>query len=238
MFLVSALATVGQADHPHLAQAWQAKSSGDGLPGQTGLESYIYEGCKKLTETCMNGHIFNYGADTCIKYQVDAGVDSAYTGTYYVNCDSVDCCTGEMDPDVKKWDIGQAGRLFGDKITHLGKMATTELCGKPVTADAYNEMFNLPFTRGVKANYTYFVTVNGTDTITHRIEYGVPGLPKVKAGTILYGDFKPQHNLTAFRNVFKAPPQCLKPNTAQCDNAKVDEWERKYFSRGLQLDLQ
>lgn len=30
---------------PHLAQAWVAMSSGDGLPGATGKESYLYEKC-------------------------------------------------------------------------------------------------------------------------------------------------------------------------------------------------
>ena len=28
---------------PHLAQAWQAESTGDGEKGMTGLESYIYD---------------------------------------------------------------------------------------------------------------------------------------------------------------------------------------------------
>ena len=30
-------------DQPHLSQAWQALSSGDGLPDQIGLETYIYD---------------------------------------------------------------------------------------------------------------------------------------------------------------------------------------------------
>merc|ERR1711998_296609 len=43
-----------QDDHPHLAQAWQALSSGDGLPDTVGFESYIYEdNCGRFyTETC------------------------------------------------------------------------------------------------------------------------------------------------------------------------------------------
>ena len=49
----------------------------------------------------------NYGADTCIKYEVDMGLYSRYTGTYYVACDAVNCCKGNA-PDVKKWDIGQS----------------------------------------------------------------------------------------------------------------------------------
>merc|ERR1712070_410223 len=68
-----------QDDHPHLAQAWQALSSGDGLPNQVGPESYIYEDCpgkhggSLFTETCMSGHVFDYGADNCIKYEVNMG---------------------------------------------------------------------------------------------------------------------------------------------------------------------
>merc|ERR1712211_113958 len=74
-----------QDDHPHLAQAWQALSSGDGLPNEVGLESYIYEDCpgkhggSHFTETCMSGHVFDYGADNCIKHEVNMGVKSPYT---------------------------------------------------------------------------------------------------------------------------------------------------------------
>jgi len=91
------------AGPPHLSQAWVANSIGDGLPGQAGKESYIYEGCKKTSDTCMNGHVFDYGANNCIKYEVDRGFDSKYSGTYYVSCDAVDCCkSGNGLPDLKK----------------------------------------------------------------------------------------------------------------------------------------
>ena len=76
----------GQETPPHLSQAWQAMSTGDGLPKEIGKESYIYEGCKERTDTCMNGHVFDYGAQ-CIKYEVDRGYSSRYSGTYYVNCE-------------------------------------------------------------------------------------------------------------------------------------------------------
>lgn len=178
----------------------------------------------------MNGHVWNYGADTCIKYEVDAGVHSQYTGTYYVKCDSVDCCKGD-DPnvDVKKWDIGQAGKSLGDTVTYLGSVATTELGGKPVTADAWNEIFHLPFAKNVKVNYTYYVTTSGNDTITHRIDYSAPG---ADPGSILYGDFQVQHDLDTFRDVFKSPAECHKPNTLKCNDAKTKEWDAKYFRRG------
>ena len=50
----------------------------------------------------------DYGAATCIKYEIDGGFDFPGTGRYYVACDSVDCCkdqTTENKPDVKQWDI-------------------------------------------------------------------------------------------------------------------------------------
>ena len=93
MFSLAILSvSTNAAAHPHLAQAWTAMSAGDGLKGQTGKESYLYEDCKEPSDTCMNGHVWNYGADKCIKYEVDRGVHSPYTGMYYVSCESVDCC--------------------------------------------------------------------------------------------------------------------------------------------------
>jgi len=233
MMLGVAVAAAFAADPtvPHLAQAWQAMSTGDGLPGETGLESYIYEDCKEKSDTCMAGHVFNYGADNCIKYEVDRG-HSQFSGTFYVKCDAVDCCTAgsAQVPDVKKWDIGQAGAFLQDKVTYLGKKDTTGLNDEPVKgADTYFEEFNIPFAKNIKANYTYYVTTNGTDVITHRIEYGVTGQT---AGRILYGDFKVQHNLTAFRKVFEAPAECLKRNTVTCSDAQMKAWDRKYFNKG------
>ena len=81
---------------PHLAQAWQAQSTGDGEQGKTGLESYIYEDCKKTSDTCMKGHVFNYGADTSIKHEVDRGFHE-FTGTYYVKCDEWIAAPGDVD---------------------------------------------------------------------------------------------------------------------------------------------
>merc|ERR1712139_41229 len=113
--------------------------------------------------------------------------------------------------------------------TYLGKIDTTELDGRAVKADAWNELFDLPFTKA-KINYTYFVTVNGNETISHRIEYSVPGEPKVPAGAILYGNFTVQNDLDSFRDVFKAPSECLRPNTLKCPDSKIQQWERKYFT--------
>ena len=155
MFSLAILSvSTNAAAHPHLAQAWTAMSSGDGLPGKTGKESYIYEDCKVPTDTCMQGHVFNYGQDACVKYEVNRGIHSHYTGMYYAKCYSVDCCVKDkhVRPNIKKWDIGQA-KLFGDNITYLGKRMTTGLDNTTkLTTDAWNEIFKLPFTE-VKVSF-------------------------------------------------------------------------------------
>merc|ERR1711990_812230 len=141
-----------QVDHPHLAQAWVAMSSGDGEQGMTGKESYLYEDCQPkgaTSDTCVQAHIFDYGANTCIKYEVNRGFDSKYSGTYYVKCDAVDCCVKDKDqlPDLKKWDIGQAGPILQDKVVHLGNRSIQDLNNNTILADAWYETFDLPFTK-------------------------------------------------------------------------------------------
>merc|ERR1712100_291093 len=129
---------------PHLAQAWTALSTGDGLPGQVGKESYLFEDCKHKggeSDNCKQAHIFDYGV----------------------------------------------------------------------------------------VNYTYFVTQQGNDTISHRIDYSVPMDPKLKAGSILYGDFQVQHDLDTFRQTFVPPPQCLGKGVMSCDGNHIQRVERKYF---------
>jgi len=222
-----------QPSIPHLAQAWVAQSTGDGLPGATGKESYLYEGCKKPTDDCMNAHIFDYGASNCIKIEIDAGYKSQFSGTWLLKCDAVNCCyegDENRDPaDVKKWDIFHpTGHLdpFRRQVAYLGNQQTTELNGKVVpNADAWNEVDHLPFTKQ-SVNYTYFVTKNaGNDTITHRIDFTAPGAD----GSILYGDFQVQHNLTAFRKAIQqyVPAECLKPNTLQCASEHAKKWNSK-----------
>ena len=216
---------------PHLSQAWVALSTGDGEPGATGKESYLYEDCKESSDTCVKAHVWDYGANNCIKFEVDRGFSSKYSGTFYVACDAVDCCksagTEGPIPDIKKWDIGQAGALLQDKVTYLGKKDTTELGGNPVkSADAWFEQFDLPFTTR-KINYTYYVTESGDDVITHRINYG--GGDSKSTGNILYGDFQVQKNISSFRNVFEPPAACLKNNVLTCSQKKVKAWNKKYF---------
>ena len=49
-------------------------------------------------------------------------------------------------PGCQEWDIGQAGKLMGDKIVYLGKKTTGLDNATNITADAWNESFNIPFT--------------------------------------------------------------------------------------------
>merc|ERR1712216_1043011 len=175
---------------PHLSQAWIAQSKGDGLPGQIGKESYLYEDCPhgKTSADCLHAHIFDYGAATCIKYEIDGGFDFAGTGSYYVACDGVDCCkdeSTEAKPDPKQWDISP---------TSWWKSTTTKYLGK-------------------------------NDTISHRIDFNVPGQTQ---GSILYGDFQPQHDIAAFRKTFMPPPQCLKNNVLSCPDNHAKNVALKY----------
>lgn len=232
--LIAGPSVVASQDYPRLSQAWQANSIGDGLPNTTGLESYIYEDCSVHNETCMRGHVFNYGADTCVKYEVDMGVHSKYSGTYYVKCKGgLNCCRkgGEKrPPSVKQWQIGLTNTA---NITYVGALDIHNLDG-PVRADAWNEIFKLPYTN-VKVNYTYYVTHSGDDIISHRIDYSAPGDTDVQAGQILYGNFIAKHaeELDAFRDVFKAPDECTHKSVMTCPGSEVEEWESKFFQQAL-----
>jgi hypothetical protein len=233
-FLAFVATASAQQQPPHLSHAWVAQSTGDGLPNSIGTESYLFEDCKERSDNCVNGHIFDYGA-SCTKYEIDRGYGSKFSGTFYVKCKGgLNCCMKEKAgpqkiPKVKKWDIGQAGALLHDKITYLGKRDTTELNNNPVKgADAWFETFDLPFSN-TPINYTYFITENGTDVITHRIDFGAPG--KGATGSILYGNFQNVHNVTAFRDVFQPPAACLQHNVMKCPKESVDEWEEAYFRR-------
>merc|ERR1719327_322458 len=222
-----ATAALSQDDHPRLAQAWQALSSGDGLPNTVGLESYIFEeGCEGgQSDDCMRGHVFDYGADNCIKYEVDAGFHSWNSGTFYVKCDAVNCCRDGMEgniPDVKKWDIGQSAK---SEITHMDATDLDDLDGHQTGLDTWLEDISV-----LKAHvkYTYYISQNENgDVISHAIDYSAPGAPP---GRILYGNFTVKHadELDAFREVFKAPAACLKDNTLHCDRENMEKWDRRF----------
>ena len=73
-----------------------------------------------------------------------------------------------------------------------------------VSAERWHEQDTLPF--GVAhATYDYYISREGDDIITHRIEYGADG---INPGIIVYGGFQVQHNLTAFKESFQIPAQC------------------------------
>ena len=83
----------------------------------------------------------------------------------------------------------------------------------------------------VGVNYTYYITRNGTDVITHKIHYAAPS---VAPGDILYGNFTVQHDIAAFKKKFVLPAQCYpqgsgKGHALSCDGEKVKEWERQHF---------
>jgi len=219
-------------EQPHLAQAWTALSSGDGLPGQVGLEHYIYE--ESDDKYSLQGHIFDYGA-SCKKIELNTphgyiGKETNFArGTYYINCDAVDCCYGDL-PDVKKWDISKPGLMTS--VEFVGIEDTEELNHNPVkAAEHWKETHKLPFTKGLNVSYDHYITRNTNDVISHRIHYVSPGAPP---GDILYGNFTVKHNVTAFRDTFKIPDMCYpqgsgKGHAMKCNDAKVQEWEKKYF---------
>jgi hypothetical protein len=233
---------------PHLAQAWTALSSVDGLPNTIGLEHYIYE--EKGDEYALQGHIFDYGA-SCKKIELNTpsgyiGDKSSFLwGTFYINCDSVDCCYGgrkmgryPQRPDVKKWDINNPNPITGVKVEFKGVNDTiTELNHNPVKgAEHWHETDRLPLTKGMSVNYHHYVTRNNADIISHRIDFDAPGAQ----GSILYGNFTVIHNVTGFRDMFKIPDMCYPQGSGRghalnCGNAKVEEWERKYFKHSYAL---
>merc|ERR1719316_1515005 len=133
------------------------------------------------------------------------GVHSPYSGTYYVKCDAVDCCTADEIPSLKQWDIGQAKK---SEITHMEATDLDDLDGHVTGADTWLEDISA-FAAHVK--YTYYITqADNGDVISHAIDYEAPG---TSPGRILYGNFTVKHadELAAFREVFKAPEACLKP---------------------------
>lgn len=227
----------GAPDQPHLVQAWSALSTGDGLPGQIGMEHYIYtrDVDKKLG---INGHVWDYGA-SCKKMEIDVGFkypDKRFiSGQYYLNCDAVACCYGGDEyspPDVKKWDIDVSNLMR--KTAFKGFNDTTELNDNPVKqAEHWNEIIKLPFTKGTAVTYDYYITRSEPDIISHRIDYSAPG---AAPGSILYGNFTVQRNTSAtssFAENFIVPPQCLTGQIFACDPGKVAKWDRTYFKHSF-----
>lgn len=221
---------------PHLAQAWIAESTGDGEPDAIGKESYLYEDCPKgESDDCLQGHIFDYGT-SCKKLEINAGFKSDNSGTYLINCDAVDCCyEGDQqgDPaDVKQWDIYHSNGRWNPThpvVSYLGKQRTTELYNKSVVADAWRETIHLPFAKKATINYTYYVTVNSSDVISHRIDFQSPAVD----GSILYGNFQVQHDIAQFRKTFVVPPECQHNNILSCNTGTVERLAKKFHPHTL-----
>jgi hypothetical protein len=240
--LLGAAQVQADPEQPHLAQAWTALSTGDGLPGETGIEHYIYTKVPySKGNTGMNGHIWDYGAE-CKKIEVDVGFKPQlgpdfYSGQFYLNCDAVDCCYDNdappgQPPDVKKWDINTPGIAHTIQVQFKGYNDTTELNDNPVKqAEHWQEVDKLPFTKGLGVSYDHFITRSGSDIISHRIDYTAPS---TAPGSILYGNFTVVHNLTAHQDLFKIPAVCKK-NIMSCDPGKVAKWEQKYFKHSFAL---
>jgi hypothetical protein len=222
---------------PHLSQAWVAQSTGDGLPGEVGKESYLMEDCRPESDDCIEAHIFDYGASDCVKVEINAGFHSNATGAWLIKCDAVDCCyEGDQNgepPDVKQWDIYHPNGHYDPlkpAVSYLGQQTATGLNGEVVpNASVWRESDRLPFTKD-HINYTYYITFdnNGRDTISHRIDFFVPGA-NASSGAILYGDFQVQHDIAAFRETIKqyVPASCMEPNTMACNTAHKKKWNSK-----------
>jgi hypothetical protein len=236
LLFLAAMATalpISDPVEPHLAQAWTAFSKGDGLPNQVGFESYLYEDEK--TPGGIRGHIFNYTSEgiNCVKIELSSNVRGALQGKFYIKCDSVDCCyetpsgTGQpVRPDVKQWDIAR-NSLFS-KVKYVGVEDTQDLDGDVKNAEVWSERDHLPLTK-LGVNYTYYITRNGADIITHKIHFSAPGA----IGEILYGNFTVVKDIESFRKAFTIPDMCYpqgsgKGHALNCGN-KAREWEKKYF---------
>ena len=168
-----AFAEGADPERPHLAQAWTAMSMGDGLPGAVGLEHYIYEPEDKSAGRDMEAlqaHIWDYGS-SCKKIELNTpnGAQprtSDYRwGTYYINCDSVDCCysgkgSSRTRPDVKQWDINTPGVGGIIKVKFEGYNASiTELNHNPVkNAEHWHETDKVPFPQMPPVEYHHYIT--------------------------------------------------------------------------------
>jgi len=227
--LLAIPAAAQQPDQPHLAQAWTAMSSGDGLQGQIGNESYFVSADKKF-----KAHKYEYPQVGCTKISLHDPTQLKHIPggerNYYLGCDAVNCCYKEFS--MKEWDIQKSGLLTS--VNFVAYEDTTELNNKTVKhAEHWKQRTTLPGSVGI--GYEYFLhRTNNSDVISHRIDYNVSGA-KVPAGSILYGGFQVQHDLDTFKQVFTPPAECLKPNVLKCPDQQVAAWEKQYFKHDYAL---
>jgi hypothetical protein len=241
-FATSILATTAAAaadpQQPHLAQAWQALSSGDGIAGEVGLESYMY---LEKDEGDFQGHVWDYG-ESCKKYELNSHFSKEagtafMSGTFYYKCETVNCCFSGLGsyppteiPDVKQWDISSQKKLSGVKVQFDGFKDTTELYDNVIPgAEQWSEKHRL-----MSVNYSYHLhREDNGDIISHRIDYEAPG---TSPGSILYGNFTVQHDLDAFKAAaFTLPEACQGGRVMSCGDDMVEQIERKYFKHSSWL---
>jgi len=234
-FVLASAAAAADPEQPHLAQAWQALSQGDGIPGQVGLESYLY---LEKDEGDFSGHVWDYG-ESCKKFELDSHFKEHtadfLSGTWYYKCDNVNCCFDGAGtyppteiPDVKKWDISSKG--MGVKVQFDGFKDTTELYDNLIPgAEQWSEKHRL-----MSVNYSYHLhREDNGDVITHRIDYEAPA---TSPGSILYGNFTVQHDIDAFKKAFfTLPAACQTSRVMSCGPDKVEQIERKYFKHSSWL---
>jgi hypothetical protein len=212
-------------ERPHLAQAWTARSVGDGEPDTVGQESYL-----NMQEKW--GHIYDYGTDG--GKIVRCGKD--FTGTpdctaYYLKLYGPNCCYCK-GATFKEWDIHHKP-VDGITSYWKGYNDTTELDDKPVAgAEQWHEDDTL-FKKLKLASYDYFIhRENNSDVISHRIDFVAAAVQ----GSILYGDFQVQHDPEAFSSAWDLPPQCV-GNILDCHCDDTDEVHQKYFKHEYALAL-
>jgi len=220
---LAVLALAADPVQPHLAQAWTALSTGDGLPGATGKESYIYTDDPAYSkEGGLRAHLYDYGS-SCKKLTYNQFKPTVIERSFYMKCKGINCCYKDNDI-MKKWDLHKSHALQPVKINYMGMVNVSAWDSKgnnmTVNAERWHEVDTLPF-GGAHATYDYYITRSGQDVITHRIDFGADS---INPGVIFYGGFEVQHNLTAFKPVFDIPDECQ--GSIRCPDAVFAEWDR------------
>merc|ERR1711862_428111 len=184
-----------------------AQSTGDGMQGVTGEESYLF-----LEKEAH--HLWDYGAQ-CRKL-LTCPLSRSYGCTaYYQNCDAVRCCKCENVDSPKQWDIQGAKDGLFNRVNFVAYEDTTELNDNPVkAAEHWKQDSGLPHIMNVEYNYFLHREASG-DVISHRIDYGTSGQNVTVKGSILYGDFAVAHDMDAHRQRFAVPDVC-KGNILDC----------------------
>jgi hypothetical protein len=221
--VLPAVVVATDPERPHLAQAWTARSSGDGEPGEVGQESYL----KMETKW---GHIYDYGAEG--KKITRCGKDWTHTPSctaYYLKLYGPNCCYCN-DANFKDWDIHQKPAT-GITSAFVAFEDTTELDNKTIAGAEHWHEDDTLFGKLNLASYEYYIhRENTSDIISHRIDFTAAAV----SGSILYGDFQVQHDPESFSSNWDIPQQCL-GNIMDCHCDDTDEVHQKYFKHDYAL---